>query len=677
MVLVLVFGAFAFVNTKSAAAEACTITTTLRVGSTGAEVMCLQTLVGVTADGNFGPITKAAVMTWQTSKGLVADGVFGLLSRAAIVVVFGGYPAGCTSTVGFSTTTGLACNLPVSTGFTPAGCTSASGYSPVTGGACQAVAGLPAGCTSTTGYSPTTGDKCDSSEIGTSLGSLVGGAGNIIVALTSTDVENLAIEGQATKVLGVKIEASDSDVSITNLKVTLENTNAPASPYRLTNYIDSVDIYMGSTKVGSADATDFSKNGYVYTKSIALSDAIIRMGSSHKATFYVVFNAVPSIDSVNLDGGTYPATFDVTMLDFRYTDATGIIIVGGDSKTETGITFDSLISSGNVKLTVSKDSSSPEAQNVEVSDTSSTANINLLTFKMKASGDDLSFDQLDVDLTGVIAEANDLSTMISGLQLVHGSDVLASDPTVAAADTGTVTFLLDDTFTISKDATEAFKVVAKLVKVDTNTYANGDSLTVSFDKTMIAPENSVGDIVTDKSGAASGETQTFYATGVNVTDFSSTYTSNEDSNGKTIKQTANISFKVSAFGETYYIPKTIVRTDTTDGTNTQGLVVSLETSAGDVTPTGTLALSSLTSSADTVGEYFEIPDGETRTFSGTVSLTSADDVAITGHGALTVPAFYHLQLEAVRYDTDQAGTPTSLTLTSAQDFETVDKQLDL
>lgn|SRR3989344_2107246 len=91
----------------------CNITTTLRVGSKGAEVKCLQGKVGAVMDGSFGPLTKIAVMTFQSSKGLVADGIVGLLSRAVLNTVMasnGIYPAGCTSTIGYSPTTGFKCD---------------------------------------------------------------------------------------------------------------------------------------------------------------------------------------------------------------------------------------------------------------------------------------------------------------------------------------------------------------------------------------------------------------------------------------------------------------------------------------------------------------------------------------------------------------------------------------
>jgi len=54
---------------------------TLKVGVKGEEVKTLQAFLGITADGSFGPMTKATVMKWQALNGLTADGAFGKISR--------------------------------------------------------------------------------------------------------------------------------------------------------------------------------------------------------------------------------------------------------------------------------------------------------------------------------------------------------------------------------------------------------------------------------------------------------------------------------------------------------------------------------------------------------------------------------------------------------------------
>jgi peptidoglycan hydrolase-like protein with peptidoglycan-binding domain len=52
-------------------------TPTIRQGDSGAAVSKWQAIVGVPADGQFGPQTKAATVAWQSAHGLTADGVVG------------------------------------------------------------------------------------------------------------------------------------------------------------------------------------------------------------------------------------------------------------------------------------------------------------------------------------------------------------------------------------------------------------------------------------------------------------------------------------------------------------------------------------------------------------------------------------------------------------------------
>ena len=53
---------------------------TIRKGSRGEDVKKLQELLGITADGIFGPMTRAAVIAYQSANGLKADGIVGPLT---------------------------------------------------------------------------------------------------------------------------------------------------------------------------------------------------------------------------------------------------------------------------------------------------------------------------------------------------------------------------------------------------------------------------------------------------------------------------------------------------------------------------------------------------------------------------------------------------------------------
>src|SRR3990167_5683161 len=92
----------------------CDISSTLKLGSAGSQVKCLQAIVGAEIDGKFGPMTRARVMALQYKpSSLARDGVFGPMSRVVWLSQRGtaseSYPEGCISSEGYSSTTGAKC----------------------------------------------------------------------------------------------------------------------------------------------------------------------------------------------------------------------------------------------------------------------------------------------------------------------------------------------------------------------------------------------------------------------------------------------------------------------------------------------------------------------------------------------------------------------------------------
>ncbi len=481
--------AFMVVGLSQASAD-CSITTTLKVGSSGTEVQCLQTKVGATADGAFGPMTKAAVMAYQANHALSADGVVGPMTRAVLNATVVGGPVQGACPAGYVAITPAAPLFAACVASTPAQGSCPAGYVAIT-----PAAPTFASCKATTDTTPV-------------VGVLVGGAGDITITNTSTDVEDQVTEGAAdTKILGFKVEADGSDVSLSNLKVSLKNLDSGSST-RLDRYTSEVSVWMGSTKVGSAMVSDFSKDGIVYSKNIALTNAIVREGTSNKATFYITVKAVSSIDSIDMDSDNWAILVDSV----RFQDATGIVLTTGSSNDVGSLTtgafdFESLTSSGDVKVTVTKGTSSPTAANIKVSDTSSTKDVLMLEFKVKATGSDVTFDTLN--FLALEGTASSMSNVVGELMLKNGSDVLA---TIDGSDISNIgdanSFDLDDTFTIAAGATETFRIYATINDADNFTISTvvTGNLKVSF--VSFSPEDMNGDTIVD-TGSANGEIQTF------------------------------------------------------------------------------------------------------------------------------------------------------------------------
>ena len=217
-----------------------TFTRDLTLGSTGDDVMQLQKFLnshgamvassGADVSGSestyFGAKTKAALAAYQAANGISpAVGYFGPITRAKVnagVVVTppaGGFPAGCTSSAGFSSTTGLSCS---GVGVT-----------------------FPAGCTSSAGFSPTTGLSC-----GTVV---VSSEGSFTASLAATPSANPnASAGDNVPVIGIEVQAQGSDITIDRADWQISVTNVGAgTTYTPTSFIKKIRVWDGSTELGS------------------------------------------------------------------------------------------------------------------------------------------------------------------------------------------------------------------------------------------------------------------------------------------------------------------------------------------------------------------------------------------------------------------------------------------
>jgi hypothetical protein len=351
----------------STASAAYTHTGLLKMGMSSSQVKSLQQtlngggfLVSTTGAGSpgmesmyFGAKTKEAVIAFQSAKGLGADGIVGAQTGTALAAMTGGsvsYPAGCSSTTGYSTTTGVKCDS--------------------TGG-------------STSGGS-------------TSTGGLSGGAADITVSKHSTDVESNVREGEEeVAIAGFEIEADGGDVSVTSVRVTLAKSAVVSGESdRLENYIDEVSIWFDGKKVGSADASDFSRDTTTapdtYTETIQLSGAVVREDDEEK--FLVAVTAVDSIDVDEQD-----ATFNFDLEVVRFTDSTGAILSDDVTYSVEGFGFEDASEGDDLELKSSSDN--PEDATTQVEEDNSSDAILALVAKLNNDEDSSDATLYDIPVT--------------------------------------------------------------------------------------------------------------------------------------------------------------------------------------------------------------------------------------------------------------------------------------
>lgn len=571
-------------------------TSLLKMGMTNSQVMSLQQtlngggfLVSTTGAGSpgmetayFGGKTKAAVLAFQSAKGLGADGIVGINTGTALAAMVGGnvsFPAGCSSASGYSTTTGAACNSGNANTF-------------------------PAGCTSAAGYSPTTGAKCDSSTSGgsTNTGGLSGGAADITVTKSSTDVESDVREGEEDiAIAGFEIEADGGDVAVTSVRVSFAKSAVVSGESdRLENYIDEVSIWFDGKKVGSADAEDFSRDTTTdpdtYTETIQLSGAVVREGDDEN--FLVGVTAVESIDTDEQD-----ATFNFDLEVVRFTDSTGAILSDDVTYAVEGFGFEDAAEGDDLSLTTSSDNPEDATTQVEEDESSDAILALVATLENDEDSSDATLYDIPVSITidnyGTDAATADdiieeVVVEIDGTEYeadLSGAGTLNGDGTTAVA----VTYNLDIDGDVVIDSGDEVDVKVWITfKEQEDNYAESTTVEASIVASTIDAEGEDEEF-TVTGGTKTGAllTLSLGAAVVEVTDISSS--KNEDDTIGTF----SFEFTIEAEGEDITLTNadvayTILGTDTSE---TSDLLTFL---TGDAT--------------ENSSENFTISEGDSATF---------------------------------------------------------------
>ncbi|HEV7702142.1 MAG TPA: peptidoglycan-binding domain-containing protein [Candidatus Paceibacterota bacterium] len=665
-------------TTTTVVASAYTYSGVMKAGSKGPGVSTLQAALNsvqtmqIVVDGSFGPATKSAVMAFQASHGLVADGVVGPMTGAklteatvAVITIPGGFPAGCTSNNGFSTTTGMSCAVSTT---------------------------LPAGCTSTSGFSPTTGMSCGS---GTSGGTLSGGETDVSnVSIDDADDDTITENASKAPVADIQFDVDDADAQLVRADVVFQIKSGETGEDKPWDAFDKVYLMDGSTVLASMDASDSDNwdDAADITGGDTGSDAqrirfnginkIYKEGSNNNE-LWVAVDVASSVDGSDT-GNDWLVEVDDEGL--RFTDGASIdTFVDTDTASESaGFAIET--SGGNSDITITKDSSSPDAQNLEVKESSSTT-ATVAVFKIKADedGGDIKIDDFPISLAvtnSVATVSNDhVNDVVDDVMIVVDGHTYSADesPVTNTPQTFHFSDIEDDDVVVNAGDTMTVTVKVKFKSQSSGpvNYDNGATViaTSAVDDSDFEDADTGDDVATQTLATPSGETMTLFSSGVAISNFDSSFDTTSDG-GLISKQTFTIDFDVTAFGDTFYIPKPVARETSATALaalldDSAGLAFTVENSAGVIQNAGTIASanSSLTSSADTdFAGFFTVNEGDTETFHVTVELNDTGSTA----------GFYHVQLTELMYDLDNSNGSNEAvsTFSPAQDYETQDVKVD-
>lgn len=369
----------------------------LTVGSTGADVVALQTWLiangysipaiasGAASKGYFGSQTKSAVMAYQASRGIPNTGFVGPLTRGALN--------------GGAVATAPSFSCPV-------------GYT----------------CTAKVGSTVT------------------GTEGTISATQSNSGLASSVYENDTmVSILGVKLEAKTSDIVVQRVKLDL------GTDTKIYNKIyKKIYITDGSTVYGSADLNSSTvvKDSTRYYITISGLNLIVPRNASKN--LIVKADVYPTIDSADIDVETY--TVRLASNGIRGVDGVGIDQYTGDTSiTKTYSISTSLSESATLK--VSLNTSTVKAADVVAtagSNENERDNVTLMTFDLKAEKDAVKITDLNI---GVAKSGTGGATASTTVHLYDGSTELDS-----VSITGNTAVFTDLDYVIPKDTTKTLTV---------------------------------------------------------------------------------------------------------------------------------------------------------------------------------------------------------------------------
>ena len=571
------------VGQPTGAAAVC-FNTDLQKGMTSDDVKNLQIKLGVTpTSGYFGSITFAAVKTFQTANGIINTGYVGPLTRGALNALYcvavtpvTTYPAGCTSAVGFSTTTGLPCSTTVTY---PEGCTSAVGFSPTTGLSC-------AGTTTTT--------------VAPSYGTLS------VVSYPVSNPQTTWYGANTYEVVAGQYKATGSDITVKKVAVKITSDTATAFPWQA---FTTISVWDGSTKlaelpVTSANAieTTFAQ---VYTFNISGFNWVIPSGQQKVLT--VKMTTVPNPPTAVTTASFWKMEL---LTDVVYSDTAGVTysLASGSAIPLDNVT---LTSSQAATLTVTSATDNPLAGNV-IGSTSATSKVDVLKFNIKA-------ENVNSTLTsGTIKVATDGTTVtnayVTSLELWDGfTMVAAAAPSGWASDVGTSTWT-GFSLPISAGTTKTLTVKAVLAQLPTSYTNDGTGyLKITTGPTLTGIDAN-SNVVSNASTVTGNNMYPFLVAPAfaYVSKSVSIRGTNSTTNPQDIGDTT-ITFSVTANGGDIYIP---------EKSNTSVLVGMSETLTGGTATVAATGSITFTGTGTATGTATVTINGTDVTYTYTTSTTA-------------------------------------------------------
>jgi len=494
-------------TTTTTTSTAYTFSNDLTIGSTGPDVVALQSLLisggylvmpaGV-AEGYFGTLTQAALAAYQAAKGISpAVGYFGPITRAEVNASAG---------VMTGTTTTTACPA----GFT---CTPTA---PATGAVC------PAGYTCMPAAGTTVGTTASGDQEGTLTITLAATPASNANIRTNTDVPVYGLQF-TSQIAPVTVQTIDLQVSDLDL-----GSNSLENPSAL---INTIKVWDGSTVLETipVTSTTFTKDqNQVYYVQLSGLNYLVPLGTTKTLTISFSTNSIDDSRALTLSGygtASIRAVSGDNISDFYNISGSGYTLTQTFQKP------------GTSNITLAASGSPLRSQNYYIDPSVGAQSVPVLVFTLKSTTGDSQLQTVYASTT-----ANATGTNPTTLYLYDGSTLLSSKSVPTGSGVQSVTFnnLTDlvpndgnvHTFTVKED-------------FPSGGISGSYGSTTVTGVTVQQPSGSNQTVMTSVSGV----NQYFYN---NVAQFviagTPTATATSNQNGSTTQLQANFTFNVTAQG---------------------------------------------------------------------------------------------------------------------------------
>lgn len=561
-----------FAIASIAGAQGYTFNTNLTVGSTGADVVALQTWLmasgysipavasGAASKGYFGSQTQSAVKAYQASKGIPNTGFVGPLTRGAL--------------------NGSAVSTPVAVGC-PAGytCTANPGTTPVVPG------------------SPIVMDGTD---------------GSLTVSLSSYASNVTIKKGETKDMVAVKAQATAGPVSVTRFDVRFDKR--PWLYFTKVTLSDSAGTVIATKNLyASTDATEITV-GSDYLVRFENINYTVNPGSDK--ILVVSGTAVTSTDKLGSDVNviaSVPTGAIRTINGKGYTDSLGLGTVALSGTTGRTTTLTGTGSTANILARVSPTSPATRIQTTSTSGQTNGVILGMFDFKSENTASTIN------TLTFTLKDNGGNKTFSTVLKRVY----LEVDGTTYQVDSVATSSVFSN-LTINLPLDSWKTVVLKADVADQDDFTNGmiASTTMAVSASTIVGIDSGFNTTTSSGGnTITSNDLTFLQSGASITNQSATAVLNDNGTARAVSATITFGFTFNNTGNTdLYVsanPSLVFATSST-----------ISTAASTTIPVSLVAASPSAVSGDsavtTNAGYYIVPSNTTRSFvySGTLDNTN-------------------------------------------------------